>query len=351
MTYSVPILLDLKDYKRPVLVFGWGVRLGNAAEAAVSFAEKTGIPVALTWGGIDIMPHNHLLHIGAFGTHANRAPNFAVQNADLILCVGSRLDSKSTGTPVESFAPKAKLIMVDLDMAEMEKFGSRVIEGYVMDALSFLMTTKVKVGYYGDWVKQIAKWKEKYPVCDEPAYRAVKAISDEAQEGDIIICDTGHSLAWTMQAWEVKKGQRLIHAFNNTPMGYGLPAAIGAAFANPEKRVVLIAGDGGLQLNIQEFATVAHHGLGITTYLLNNRGHGMCRQTQSQWMGGEFPSTSQGGGLACPDFGAIARAYGVRLIEISIPLESDLKPCIQFGRPIHDAHPLLDREELAEQML
>ena len=334
-------------YNRPVLIFGAGVQC--AREQAVAFAEALGWPVALTWGAIDLLPSTHPLNVGGFGTHALRMPNFVVQNADFLLTIGTRLDTKATGTPLESFARAARILMVDVDSAEIAKFGGRV-QGINQDCREF-MDTRVEGGQIDAWWAQVRRWALRWPIPSSGPYAHVLRLSEAFGEGDIIVSDTGHALAWCMQALRFKRNQRFIHAFNNTPMGYGLPAAIGAAFANPGRQIRLICGDGGLQLNIQEWATVAHHNLPITTYLFNNRGHGMCRQTQHQWLGGVYPSTSHEGGLACPNFKAIALAYGVNLHEFTIPFDAQLSPCVQAGRPNEDAHPLMERDELRSEML
>jgi len=342
------MIFNATRYKRPILIYGAGIQ--SCREQAVEFAERLDIPVCLTWGAIDLLPYEHPLNVGGFGTHALRAPNFAVQNADLLIVVGSRLDTKATGTPIESFARCADIVMVDIDKAEIDKFNYR-LTGFNTHAETFFRDFGEHRFECSTWKEQISKWRERWPVDNSLPYQEVLQLSNRFNDGDIIVSDTGHALAWMMQAFRFKKGQRFIHAFNNTPMGYGLPAAIGASFANPGRPIRLITGDGGLQLNIQEWATVAHHKLPITTYLFNNRGHGMCRQTQAQWLGGTYPSTSESGGLAVPDFQAIAKAYGVSLVEIPIPFDAQLIPCVQAGRPNEDANPLLSRDELASQML
>ena len=361
------MIFNAKRYNRPLLIYGYGVRLAGAESGAVELAERSGIPVALTWGAIDLMPTSHPLNVGGFGTHGNRAPNFAVQNADLIIAVGTRLDSKSTGTPVESFARQARIVMVDIDQAELDKFFKfERVERVHEEAKEFLSDVIIETGDYSQWLTQIDRWKSRYPVCKDLPYRYVEQLSDLLPEGAIIVSDTGHTLAWMMQGFKFKKGQRFIHAMNNTPMGYGLPAAIGASFANPGKPITLVTGDGGLQLNIQEMATVIHHNLPIRIILFNNQGHGMCRQSQEQWLGSRFASTCKDGGLACPRFTDIARAYGfvtptnLRLAttwagplfyELQIPFDAKLTPQVRFGHPNEDADPLLDREELSENML
>lgn len=343
---------------RPLLIYGAGIK--NCRKEAILFAELTGIPVCLTWGAADLMNHDHPLRVGTFGTHGNRFANLAIQNADFILSVGSRLDTKATGSPVSSFAPKAKIVMVDIDQTEIDKFAKlgREIEGVRADAGIYLnFAPVVPRRDYSLWREKINEWKVKYPQVrpeyySEPGtnpYVFVERLSELLRPDDVIVSDTGCSLGWMMQAFKFK-GQRFIHAFNNTPMGYGLPAAIGAAFAS-DRRVVCICGDGGLAVNITEMATVARSVLPIKIILFNNKGHAMCRQTQRQWLGGEYPSTSYEGGLACPDFSAVARAYGIPVrstpeklleddamafYELSIDPEHGIVGQVKFGEPLAD---------------
>lgn len=353
-------------------------------EHAIAFAHASGIPVAPTWGGLDIMPHDDPLFIGSFGTHGTRYGNFAVQNADLILAVGSRLDSKSTGTPVNSFARSARIIMVDIDRTEIDKFqhmGLKV-EGVCEDAKQFFLRTlpDVKREDYAPWYARLADWKARYPICPPEyekeegvnPYVLMRELSRCAQEGDIIASDTGCTIAWLAQGFAFKSGQRLLHAWNQTPMGYGLPAAIGAHYATG-KRVILLTGDGSFMMQ-NELATVGGHNLPIKIILLNNGGHAMCRQTQREWFGSKYDSTSVEGGLSFPDFCRVATASGLRahtlfhpdnlkidmqclwrdeapaLIEVQIAPEHDVIPKLHATRPLEDMQPYIGAEQLAKEM-
>lgn len=374
------------DCKRPVLVFGAGIRLSGAVDHAIAFARAAGIPVAPTWGGLDILPHDDPLFIGSFGTHGTRFGNFAVQNSDLILSVGSRLDSKSTGSPPSTFAPRARRIMVDIDHHEIDKFthmGLKV-EGIVEDAKRFFMRVlpNLKATSYPEWYERINDWKRRYPICPQEYYKEegvnpyvlVKALSKAHADNDIICCDTGCAVAWMAQAFEFKKGQRFIHAWNQTPMGYGLPAAIGAHYASGQ-RITLVTGDGSFMMQ-NELATVAGRNLPIKIILLNNGGHAMCRQTQREWFGAKYDSTSVEGGLCFPDFAVVALANGIRafritgsinltasvvqtwfrnnepqLIEVMIDPQHDVKPKLFATKPLEDMQPYLGSEELQAQML
>lgn len=381
----------LRQSRRPVLAFGWGVRLSGAEAEARQLAKLLGIPVALTWAALDLFPFSDPMNVGGFGTHGIRAANFTVQNADLVLSVGSRLDTKATGSPASSFAREAKLVMVDIDPAEIAKFkrfGRHIDLGIAADARVFLQallraTQGMELPDVAPWRERVAQWKERYPAVDPKyaeqrdvnAYWFVKQLSAALGEGEVMVSDTGCALAWTMQGFEFKERQRFFHAFNNTPMGYGLPAAVGACFARPGKRTILVTGDGSLQMSIHELATIARHRLPVKILMFNNQGHGMVRQTQDQWLGSNYYATSVDGGLAAPDFVAVARAHGIpadalklnadipaklahalrgdgpAFLDIEVDPRSRVQPQVKFGRPNEDGEPLLERAEFLSNML
>lgn len=383
----------LRSAQRPVLIFGAGVRLAGAMQEARELAEYLGIPIAPTWAARDMFTaSDEYLCMGGFGTHGTRPANFAVQNADWILSVGSRLDSKATGTPRSYFARGAHVFMVDIDPAEIAKFKEELghrFSGAQADAKLFLSDAIKLVRSEEDWPDfypwwaRCTDWLARYPAV-RPEYEAeaginpyafVKRLSAHCQSGEVIASDTGLALAWMMQAFEFKPGQQFIHAFNQTPMGYGLPAAIGAAYARPGQRVVLVNGDGSFMLNLQELAVVAGHKLPIKIILINNGGHAMCRQTQEQWLGGKYYSTSTEGGLTFPNFQAVAEAFGLRwvgleynrhadgalaelleddapaLLEVWVSGDHRLIPQVQYGKPNEDGNPPLSREELRKEMI
>jgi acetolactate synthase-1/2/3 large subunit len=381
----------LHEAERPVIVYGWGVHLAGAEDEARALARALQVPVAMTWAALDLLPATDSLAIGGFGTHGVRHANFAVQNADLILAIGSRLDTKATGTPPTTFARGAKLIMCDIDPTEIGKFvrlGVHLHLGIAADAKVLLRALLQRAANDRwptptSWLSRIEDWKRRYPVClpgyaqEEKVnpYWMVQKLSEALGENEIIFSDTGCALAWMMQGYAFKAGQRFYHAFNNTPMGYGLPGAIGAAFARPGKRIICIGGDGSLQMNIQELATVIHHRLPIKVILLNNHGHSMVQQTQEMWLGGNYYATSVEGGLASPDFVAVARAYGFPAASVELNAELPAKlaemlasdgpyflnievdrkqrvsPQVKYGRPNEDADPLLERKEFLANMI
>lgn len=380
-----------KESKRPVVVLGWGIHLANAHKKTRKFVERLGFPVVPTWAIAHIIPTDHPLFVGTFGTHGTRYANFAVQNSDLILSIGSRLDTKATGSPINTFAREAKKIVVDIDANELNKFKKFGMDVELLinsDAKDFVisMYTKIqdmkKVDVY-NWLKQIKVWKQKYPICPHKYYQEedvnpyvfVKALSRESAEGDTIVIDTGCTVAWIMQAFDFKENQRLFHDFNNTAMGWALPASIGACFALDKKPITCVTGDGALLMNIQELATVTKHQLPIKIFLLNNEGYSMVQQTQDQWLESKYYATSLEGGLTSPNFSRIAEAHGIRSITISKNYEIDetikkvmnhngpvfcnvmikpehrVIPQVKFGKPNEDPEPLLPREEFFGNMI
>lgn len=365
----------ISEAKRPVLIVGAGVRLAGAVELAREFSRTMRIPVAATWAALDMFDSYDELTIGSFGTHGTRYGNFAVQNADYILSVGSRLDTKATGTPVNTFARDAVKTMVDIDQSELNKFEGVAMERIHCDARSFFEQVSrwgMKPANTIEWLAQIEYWKAKYANPQEGPYRVVRLISQHCAADEAIVTDTGCTVAWMAQAFNFRHGQRFLHAWNQTPMGYGLPAAIGAHYATG-KRVILTSGDGAFMMSAQELATVAARKLPIKIFIFNNRGHAMCRQTQREWLGAEYPATSIAGGLSFPDFVKMAQGFGVpgflgdvnagyyieqalraegpMLVEFTIDPDAEVHPKVKYGYPNEDGHPLLPLEEFRNQMI
>jgi acetolactate synthase-1/2/3 large subunit len=377
--------------QRPVVIVGWGVRLAHAEKELLEALRLLNFPVLPTWAMVDMFPHDYPQLAGTFGTHGSRCGNFAVQNADLVLAIGSRLDTHETGSPPTSFARQACKIVVDIDPAELRKFKSHGVNidfPFCIDAAEFLRELcarldGVELSDTHPWQNRIAAWQDKYPAI-QPQYREehavnpyvfMEALSRFAQPGDIIVSDTGCALAWAMQGFSFRESQRFLHAFNNTPMGYALPASIGAALAEPARRVICITGDGALQMNIQELATLAHYKLNIRIFVINNDGYSMIRQTQDQWLDSSYIGSSPEGGVSMPDFQHVAKAYGIKatqlkhnedvlrmvnevlcengpiLCDVNIPSSHRVVPQVKFGYPIEDSEPLLPRDEFMENMI
>ncbi|MCX6224480.1 MAG: thiamine pyrophosphate-binding protein, partial [Bacteroidia bacterium] len=208
----------INSSKRPVLILGWGVRLSKAESEINALIEKLGIPVLPTWAMSDFLPKDHLLLIGTFGTHGTRYGNFAVQNADLVISIGARLDTRAAGSPLTTFAREAKKIIIDIDQNELNKFDKLGMKAEILinaDAIQFAKALNKKLaGMKIDriiwWCDKISEWKKKYPICPSEYYGEkevnpyvfMKRLSEELSEGDVIIADTGCTLAWLMQTFE-----------------------------------------------------------------------------------------------------------------------------------------------------
>ncbi len=385
------VIACLRTADRPVLILGWGIHLAQIEDQTRVLVDALDIPVVMTWAAVDLLPGDHPCNFGGFGTHGVRYANFVVQNADFILSIGSRLDTKATGSPPSSFAREAKIAMVEIDPSEIQKFrklGRNIDISIAADARDFVpqllqRLSSEKLPSVSRWLELAGEWKLKYPAC-LPGYSQemllnpyymVEILSRLSKEDELIVSETGCALAWMMQGFRFKKGQRFFHAFNYTPMGYGLPAAIGAAFAFPGKRVLCVAGDGSLQMNIQELVTVIRHNLPIKILLINNHGHSMVQQTQEMWLDGKYYATTVEGGLAFPDFLRVADAYGFPTDTVALNSEIEDKltkalespgpfflnleieathrviPQVQFGRPNEDTGPLLNRDEFLSNMI
>jgi acetolactate synthase I/II/III large subunit len=381
----------IEKSKRPMILLGAGVKLGKSEEEAINFVRQLNFPVGLTWATKDMFLYNDKLYAGEFGVASQRYGNFAVQNSDLIIAIGTRMDQHHTGTPQNTFAREAKKIMLDVDNSELEKFKGTGLEWDVLinaDVKDFFMLMNekidsIKTGDISAWLKKIEEFKKKYPSCPEKylqekdvnPYVFSEELSRQTLEGDIIVADTGSNLAQIMGGYKFRKKQKLFSDFNHTTMGYSLPASIGACFANDKRQIICISGDGGIQMNIQELATIKYHNLPIKIFVFNNSGYGMIQQTQDDWLNSKYEASTINSGVAIPDFYKIGKAYGLKVKriknnnELKNSLEEIMKyngpvlcdvmlspnqrilPFLKVGRPIEDPKPLLPRDEFLNNMI
>lgn len=358
----------LREAQRPLFIWGAGMR--SSRDQALAIARELSIPIACTWAAIDLLDHHDPLNCGTFGTHGTRAANFAVQNADLLITLGTRLDTKSTGNPPH-FARGGKICMVDIDAAEIAKFArlGRPIDVACHSYADKFLTELASAGLtksvnYWPWIARIHRWRAQYEPKGQ-AYDLMRAIAEHTNAQDTIVSNTGNTLGWIMQGFPFK-GERFIHAFNFTPMGYGLGAAIGAAFATGG-RVVCIVGDGGALMGINELATIKRHNLPVVIILLNNGQHSMCVRTENQWFEGKNCATTVESGLGFPDdWNALAAAFGIHVSsdlqnafyatgptfhEVIIGKNEHLASQAKYGYPIEDAEPLLPWEVMQKEMV
>jgi acetolactate synthase-1/2/3 large subunit len=388
----------LSQAKRPLILAGHGVRLAGGADVFRRVVESLNIPVVTTWNALDLLPYDHQLLVGKPGVVALRAPNFAVQNCDLLISIGSRLDNIITAYNPRGFAREAKKIVVDVDQHELDKLDMNIDVAVCAGAREFLeqMETATKGLVCPDWSAwrtRCADWKKRYPVEGTPFpqkgpishYALVEAISEAAPE-DVVISTGSSGLAVEAfyTAFRNKKGQRVFLTSGLGSMGYGLPAAIGACFANECRPMVAVESDGSLQLNIQEFATLRAFNLPISIIIMNNGGYASIRNTQKNYFKGRYVGTGPEANLWLPNLENIAKAYeipycrindmselgtmlkqvlsqpGPRIIDVCLVSNEVLAPKVaalpqadgsMLSMPLEDMSPLLSREELRANML
>lgn len=379
----------INNSERPVVLLGFGIHLSGAEEELEELLKVLKFPVVTTWSGLDTVPFESPVRVGQSGVYGERAANFAIQNSDLLISIGARLDTRQTGGDPKTYARGAKKIVVDIDPAELNKRrGLTPDVAIAVDAKQFISTLLryrkgLKLPNINSWTNKVNEWKHKYPIIKKEyiaqkkyvnPYVFTKVLSDLLPENAVIIPDEGGNLTWTIQGIQLKKGQRLFSAFGNSPMGYALPASIGACFATNRKRpVICITGDGGLQINIQEFQTIIHHALPIKIFILDNKCYGIIKQFQDTWLESRYEASQLG--YSTPDFLKVAEAYGFKAIKINnhSELEKNIKqvlaekgpvfcdvlidpdqkifPKIEFGMPLEDMTPYLKRQEFMHNMI
>lgn len=321
----------LKQAKRPVIIAGQGIERGNGKLIFRELVDTLKIPVLFSWIAVELLEYDHECNMGKPGMVAPRYSNFAMQDSDLILSIGTRLDPAMIGYNPEDFAPDAKKIIVDIDVCELNKFEFPVDLKIQMDATAFLekLLEKIKTVPMqvatSRWLKKCQNWREKYPVVlDEfredkggvNPYFFIDILSDELAEDDVII--PGSSGAGIDVYWmclKNKKGQRTLATGSLGSMGYGLPAAIGAALAS-SKRTICVEGDGSLQLNIQELASVVGMQLPLKIFINGNGGYLSIMNMQRNHFAGNFVGANRTSHLFLPDIVAVAKAYGLTTYEI-----------------------------------
>ncbi len=369
---AVAALMDaLGRSERPLVLVGGGVRAAGAAAPIRTLLRQLGVPVVHSLMGVDVLPSSNELRIGMIGSYGNRWANLAVGRSDLLLVLGSRLDIRQTGSETAAFAAGRTIFHVDCDPAEI---NNRVkgVRPIVADLKDFATTaiehsTRTSLPSWTAWRREIEELRSGWP--DTSELHGAPGINPNALmhqlagvSGDAAayVADVGQHQMWAAQSLDLGEDQRFLTSGGLGSMGFGLPAAIGAALAT-DRPIVLVAGDGGFQTNIQELQTVARNRLPIKMVILNNRSHGMVRQFQQSYFESRFQSTVWG--YTTPDFAAVASAYdipshaiqsesgvehglawvrdqaGPALLEVSISPEANVYPKIAFGRPISEMEP------------
>jgi acetolactate synthase I/II/III large subunit len=361
----------LANAHRPVIYAGGGVVSGNAAAELTELGTSDRFPVTCTVMGLGGFPAPHPQWLGMLGMHGTRTANYAMDEADLIIAIGARFDDRITGK-LDEFAPRAKFIHIDVDPAEISKNVPAHIP-IVGDAKNILprLTAEYRAleadpGRLEEWWSRIRTWQERYPLSYadstdseiKPQYM-VKALY-EATAGDAIVCsDVGQHQMWTAQHYDFPAPRRWINSGGLGTMGFGLPAAMGAKVGCPDQTVVCVAGDGSVQMNMQELATCAQEGIAIKVFIMNNGYLGMVRQWQELFWDKRYSQVDMG---QWPDFVKVAEAYGATGIRLTdkTTLVNDMKEAIATEGPVlvdvrvtreENTYPMIPAGKAAREMV
>jgi acetolactate synthase-1/2/3 large subunit len=315
--------------KRPVIYAGGGIIISGANKELFEFATKTDMPVTTTMLGLGGFPETHKLSLGMLGMHGTVYANHAIMDSDLIIAIGARFDDRVTGK-VDTFAPHAKVIHIDIDPSSVSK-NIKVDVPIVGDARKILIEMNKLVGKVDtkDWLEKITSWKQRGPLKFEeddklrPQY-VIQEICNATNGDAIIATEVGQNQMWAAQFYTYTKPMTFLSSGGLGTMGYGFPAAIGAQLAHPDKVVFDIAGDGSIQMNIQELATAVHNNLPVKVAIMNNSFLGMVRQWQELFYDRRYSHTTLQG---CPDFVKVAESYGA--VGIRVTKKSEVKAAIK----------------------
>lgn len=319
------VLEKIKQAKRPVFHAGYGIRLSGSYEKFRSVAEKLNIPIVTYWNAVDLIEDDNPLYCGRAGNMGDRPGNWAIQNADLILAVGTRISIRQVGYNWKTWARAAEIIMVDIDKAELKKPTLHVEMPIWADAKDFLTKldeaaqTPVFVG--GEWNATCRRWKKEYPVVREEqwkengytanVYAFVRYLSSQLPENSLTAVSNGACCVVGNQAYVIQKGSRMANNSAIASMGYGLPAAIGTCIGGKRRTTICLEGDGSIMMNLQELQTILTNKLPIKIFLINNNGYHSIRITQTNLFHKNFTGIGpESQDLSFPDFSKIAVAFG-----------------------------------------
>lgn len=337
----------LKSSERPLIIAGHGITISKSKDEFLKLVDKLSIPVVTTMNGFDTISNDNKNFIARIGTVANRAGNFVLQNADLVISIGSRNNIRQVSYNWENFAKNAKLVSIDIDKAELNKPTVKPdlkinadVKNFIMKALKKLEQKKVS-----KWIDFCKKLKEKYPPVSEAPrvvhnpiepYYFVDKLIECFNEGEVIVGGNGTAFLLPFQVGKVKNNQRYIWNSGDASMGYDLPAAIGACFANDCKRTVCLAGDGSIMMNLQELQTVKHYNLPIKLFVLNNNGYISIQQTQKNFFEGRMTACTENSGVSIPDFIKVGKAFGLETVKIDslTDLELQIKKVLEKQGPV-----------------
>jgi acetolactate synthase-1/2/3 large subunit len=363
-------------------------------EKFIKFIEKYNIPVAFTYLGIDFLPSTHPLYVGRLGTKGDRAGNFAVQNSDLVISLGSSLSVSVTGFRYETFAREAKKIVIDIDPNEHSKNTINIDHKFITDLKCFFKDIRdLNYKCNSTWVDKCISWRNEWPVFNDTytdvsnginIYYFLEMLSKYNKSDAITVSDAGSAYYTTSQALKIRDKQKYITSGAQADMGFTLPASIGVAVGSDSKNIIGITGDGSFQMNIKELQTIKNFNLPIKIFVLNNGGYLSIRNTMDKFFESRYYGTDVNSGLGLPEVSHIANAYsipyfkietkedvevklkdilnsdGYCLVEVICPFKQDILPSSStkkmedgklLSQPLENMFPFLSEEEFKKQMI
>lgn len=346
------IISKLKDAKRPLLIAGHGIRLAGMIDVFKNIIDNYDIPFVTTFNGFDMIPSNHKNFVGRIGTIGQRCGNFALQNSDLVICLGTRNNIRQASYNFENFAKNAYKISVDIDGAELNK--PTVIPDFKVNAdlAEFLpefekaLKPDILKNMSSEWLDFSKKLQDKYSFENTREYHQsgdkinvysfVRRVTELMKEKDVCVMANATATICTFQTAEIKENQRFFSNSGDASMGYDLPAAIGACVANNRKNTVCFAGDGSIMMNLQELQTIKHHNLPIKIFILNNDGYISIKQTQNNFFEGRNTGAGVNSGVTTPDFVKIGNAFAIEAFRITDPEDVDtaIKKMLMSDKPM-----------------
>jgi acetolactate synthase-1/2/3 large subunit len=320
----------LKQARKPLLWLGYGIKSAKAEKILKEFLKVHQIPFLLSWAGSDLIDNKNVLYVGKAGVYGQRHANLILQSADYILAIGTRLAIPQIGYSLEELAPDARIDLVDIDTNEVSKLADRVTEGIESDAGLFLskldkeLPSKIHSNY-SEWTEHIRQVKVKFPLIAQEhedsnnfmnSYRVIERLNGEFKDNSIFVTDMGTALLSGFYGLELSENQQLMTSTGLGEMGFGLPAAVGAAFGNPDRDIICLNADGGMMMNLQELQTIVHHRLNIKIFVFNNDGYLMIKRSQMALLEGRFVGVDSNSGLSCPEFKKISDAFAIPYFKL-----------------------------------
>lgn len=376
-TYSNSNIINIKEIidiaERPAIIIGAGAALSGTAKIIQAWCEKNSLPYVSTWGALSYLDRSAQNYYGSIGVYGSRRANWLIQSADEIIAFGSRLDNRQRTSNPFGFAPFAKITVLDIDPEELKKYKRHSnYKSYVFD-LRDVEEILLAVKSHNTWAKFVETVTTLMPDGFENAvnsgefspYLAVSKAQEKFENRAVVVSDCGANLCWVFQSYQADT-TFLFTAGGNSPMGYSLPAAIGAQLVNPDRKVYCFIGDGGLQMNIQELQTMVHYDLPITIFVQNNFGYGIIKQFQDANFDSRYFATGEG--YSIPNFEAIAKAYEIpyikvtseieliqlkipdhfSIIDLHLPPNALITPKTEMDRFIHDQFPYIKDSSISK---